>query len=188
MQRTPQQIHLELLVLFAQGGDDEALAEVIRLCADAWRGRARAILGSTTDAEDAVQDTCITIARSIRKLDDPAAFIAWSNRILSRRCADIVRKLVRRRTVEHGAPAHPPEPTPRETAETEDDSSNLRRAINDLPPEQRMVVLMHYLEDKPLKQISKVTRVPIGTLKSRLFAARKTLAAALDQQTDRSKP
>jgi RNA polymerase sigma-70 factor (ECF subfamily) len=63
------------------------------------------------------------------------------------------------------------------------------RALSDLPPEQRMIIVMHYLEDKPLKQISRITRVPVGTLKSRLFTARNSLAAALKPgEQQRSKP
>ena len=189
MQRDTRQIHMELLVLYAQGGDAAALDELVKARIGLWRARARAILGSATEADDAVQDTCMTIARSISKLDDPAAFTAWSNRILSRRCADIVRKIVRRRKTDAQAPRPSPAPTPAAASETSDETSNLMRAMDDLPPEQRMIVVMHYLEDKPLKLISRITRVPIGTLKSRLFTARKTLAAVLEPTGPaRSKP
>ena len=182
MQRTPQQIYTEFLVLYAQAGDRAALAQLLRDSIPLWQARARSILGSKTDAEDAVQDTCITVANSIGSLDDPAAYVSWANRILSRRCADIVRKIVRRRRAENNAPGardDPPPDLPDAGAEASDEASNLRGAIDDLPPEQRLVVVMHYLEDKPLKQIARITQVPIGTLKSRLFAARQTLARAL---------
>ncbi len=189
MKRGPKQIHQELLVLFAQGGDEAALAELLRLNLPAWQARARFIMGSQADADDAVQDACMTIARSVRKLTDPAAFGAWANQILSRRCADIVRKAIRVRRTHSNAVPKPAPDSPAETTQQCDESSNLRRAIGDLPPEQRMIVVMHYLEQRSLKQIARITRVPVGTLKSRLFTARKTLAAALEPTGPaRSKP
>jgi RNA polymerase sigma-70 factor (sigma-E family) len=56
---------------------------------------------------------------------------------------------------------------------------DLHRAIRALAGEHRAVVVLHYLADLPIDEVASLLDIPIGTVKSRLFRARATLAAAL---------
>ena len=56
----------------------------------------------------------------------------------------------------------------------------VRKAIHELEEKYRIVVLLYYMEELSLKQISKILHVPIGTVKSRLFTARKILKSELE--------
>ena len=60
-----------------------------------------------------------------------------------------------------------------------DDARRLGRALRRLPIEQRSLLAMHHLEGRPLPEIADVFAIPLGTVKSRLFAARRALTRAL---------
>ena len=56
----------------------------------------------------------------------------------------------------------------------------VRKAIQKLEEKYRIVVLLYYMEELPLTQISQILHVPVGTIKNRLFTARKLLKSELE--------
>ena len=60
----------------------------------------------------------------------------------------------------------------------------VQRAVDALPEKYRVVVLLYYMEELPLAQIASVLRVPEGTVKSRLYQARKLLRQQLEVLLD----
>lgn len=169
----------ELLVLHCQAGDERALAALY----EHWGPRLARHAARLTGRQDAVADVCqdawLAIARGIGRLDDPARFPAWAYRIVSRRCADWVRQRVRARSSttaldgEHAAPA--------EDLPDADEISRLRHAMRRLPPDQQAVLALHYGEGLGVRDIAVALAVPIGTVKSRLHHARRTLSDALER-------
>jgi RNA polymerase sigma factor (sigma-70 family) len=169
MVRGISKIYDEALVLYAMEGRRDALERlVIR-----WRPRhyahARRLLGRGDQAADAVQDAWVNIIRSLRRLNDPTRFPAWSYAIVTRRCQDILRRTYRAK--ETALDEHLVDDAPTGTSGVQD----LRIALNSLPPDQRAAVALFYNDGLTVAEIAEALTIPVGTVKTRLFHARRTL-------------
>lgn len=170
-----QQLFDELLVTLVQAGDRKA---VERLAAR-WHPRllrtARRQIGHAELAAGAVQETWVSILRGIGGLRDPARFAPWAFGILRRRCADAIRRAAKH----HNAPLDEQTPSPEAGA---DGALAIRQAFGALPVDQRLAAQLFFVEGLSLAEIAEVQGVPVGTVKSRLFHARRRLKAALCEQ------
>jgi RNA polymerase sigma factor (sigma-70 family) len=160
----------------ARCGDTRALA----LLAARWQRRLLAhavrLLGDGEAARDAVQAGWIDIVRGVPRLDDAHAFPAWVYRIVTRRCAGRIRSNQRQRALAAALAAQP-------VVETEapvDDHAGLHAAIRALPPEQRAAIGLYHFENLLLAEVAVALAVPVGTVKTRLFHARRKLLAILE--------
>lgn len=173
MRRGPEHALDEYLVLLAQAGSREAFARL----AARWTPRLLAFaarsLGTTEAAKDVVQDTWEAAVRGLSRLDDPASFRAWIYAIAARKSADALRGKYRIARIAESAEAMPPEPVANESANNE--RLDVAAALKRLPSEQRVAASLFFGEDMSVAEIAAVTGVPAGTVKSRLFAARKAL-------------
>ncbi|MCA9293709.1 MAG: RNA polymerase sigma factor [Phycisphaerales bacterium] len=183
MRRNAAQVALELLVLRCQDGEKSAWRQL----ATEWHPRllahARRLTGRADAADDAVQEAWIAITRGLRKLDDPAAFRAWAYRIVSHKCADCIRKWKRERTLERRVACANPRGLASDShaeADHEGEDAQLRNAIRSLPAELHAVVALCYGEGMGIAEIAHALSIPPGTVKSRLFTARKKLAEAIE--------
>lgn len=181
MQKQLDRKYTEYLVLRAQTGDRQAfnlLAEHYqkRLLAFAMR-----MTGEGEMARDAVQDAWTDIVRGLGRLKDSRLFNAWAYKIVSRRCADQIRKIQRRRKTKS---AYDVEPrvgaTLGDGAERSADHNTILAAISTLPEAQRLAMLLYYSEDLSVSEISHTTGVPAGTVKTRLLHARKKIRAQIE--------
>lgn len=170
-----QRLYDEFLVLSALSGEPRAAEQLARR----WRPRllrtARRVLGDADRAEDVVQDTWVAVVRGLTSLRDAARFPSWVFGILNRRCADAHRKRYRDRerldTLTEHAGA---------TAAVGESRSALDSAFTALPEAQRLTAILFYGEGLTLAEIARVTDVPVGTAKSRLFHARRHLREQLE--------
>lgn len=181
MNRSPEQIYDELLVLRCQDGESDAWFEL----AERWQGRllrhAWRLAASREVASDAVQEAWLAIVRNIRKLDDPALFPAWAFRIVTHKCTDQVRRAVRRSKLDEELSRQPPAAPADNGAFAEDDGvTAVHRAMLELPADRRALLGLHYLEGIRVNEIASILGIPEGTVKSRLFTARKALKKALN--------
>jgi len=166
------------LAAAARTGDRRAFGLLVRR----WNGRLLAhagrLLGDAEAATDAVQDGWAEIVRGLPRLADPEAFAAWAYRIVSRRCARLIRRAQRRRRLEQAVAA---EPAPEfGAAAATPDIERMRRAIAALPPEQRAAIALFHLEEMSVAETAVALDVPAGTVKTRLMHARRKLRAALE--------
>lgn len=186
MTRTRQQILDELLVLRCQSGEAGALSELLHRWHDRLLCGARRLLGESADAADALQEALITIARSIRQLDDPALFGPWARRILAHKCADAIRRKQRQRRL-HANVSSQVEASSRPSmggsaagsVQPDDDLAAVRLAIDLLPIDRRALLVMRYSRDMTTQQIAAALQLPEGTVKSRLHSARNELKTIL---------
>ncbi|MGF1462775.1 MAG: RNA polymerase sigma factor [Maricaulaceae bacterium] len=159
-----------LLLTLARSGDARAAETLARR----WRPRlmrtARAMLRNADAAEDAVQEAWAGICRGWLGLIDPERFPAWAFGVLRRKCVDQLR---RRR---HQALNTAPEPAI--DAQSEDRVA-LQQALGGLNPDHRLVVILFFGEGLTLAEIARAIGCPEGTVKSRLFHARRQLQTAL---------
>ncbi len=149
------------------------------------------ITGRSEDALDVVQDAFIKAFERLAGFQQESGFKTWLLRIVSNRALDVLRaRRVRlaasidppdedadsgRRALEPQAVGAAPE-TGLEQAEL---SSRLRTALAALPPDQRAVMAMFALDELTYGQIAEALGIPIGTVMSRLFHARRKLAQTL---------
>lgn len=178
MQRGLNQALDEYLVLSAQAGDRDALSRLAARWTPKLLAFAARTLGNAEAAKDVVQETWEGALRTLRSLDDPARFPAWIYSIAARRCTDALRSKYRGKRLAD-AVAHETEARDVEIdADAETGARiDLAQALARLPSEQRIAVSLFFGDDMSVAEIAAVTGVPLGTVKSRLFAARQTLRA-----------
>jgi RNA polymerase sigma-70 factor, ECF subfamily len=166
------------LVEQAQRGDRDAYERLARAAAPRLSLVARRLLHDRDAADDAVQQTLVTMWRDLPSLRDPERFDAWTYRILVRACGAESRRERRRGIAMVDLT---------ETMATLNDGSStislrdeLDRAFERLNRDQRNVIVLHHLVGLPLGEIADVLGIPYGTVGSRLHHAMQALRAAID--------
>lgn len=171
---------IQHLIERARGGDTRAFEDLARREERALYRHALRIVGTTTDAEDVVQDALFSAWRSIASFQG-LSFRAWLFRIATNRALDHLRSRKRRPVL----PLEPPEDdevTWAEPAAPGPDLSQLagdrealalvEAALGTLPAEQRTALLLRDVEGFPYEEIAVITSVEIGTVKSRIHRGR----------------
>jgi RNA polymerase sigma-70 factor (ECF subfamily) len=169
----------DYLVLLAQGGSHEAFARLAARWTPKLLAFAARSLGGTEAAKDVVQDTWEAVVRRLSRLDDPARFRAWLYAIAARKCADALRGKYRTARIAQSAEAMTPEAA---NAESESNARlDVADALKRLPTEQRITASLFFGEEMSVAEIAAITGTLEGTVKSRLFAARKALREVLGE-------
>lgn len=173
------------LAALAQAGDREAFGELVRRYAGQARRVARAVLRHDEDADDAAQDGFLAALRHLGRYDPARPFGPWLIRIVANQAAD--RR--RRRRVRAAEPLGPrlsnEAPGPDEAAHRAELRTALREALAMLPERQRLAVVLFDVEGYPHAEIAGMLDVPVGTVRSDVFHARRTLREVLAAWKDR---
>jgi RNA polymerase sigma-70 factor (ECF subfamily) len=144
------------------------------------------VLRHREDAEDVAQEAFAKAFRNFRQLRDRDRFRAWLVRMTWRLAIDRWRGERRRAAREQVADVTPAISTA-DDPEARDRARHLWRAIDALPDKLRVVVILSAIEGHDVREVARLLDVPEGTVKSRLFLARKGLAEKLQcLVTDRS--
>lgn len=165
------------LVARAAHGDHEAFAVLIAPRVDRALRTARAILGNEPEAHDAAQDALVAAWVNLPRLRDPSRFDAWLNRLLVNGCREALRRRRRSREVQVDVDA-PSADFARGSLET----ASVRAAFSRLSVDERSILLLHHLHGLPLNDLARHLDVPVGTAKSRLWHARRSLERALEAE------
>ena len=149
----------------AKRGDRDALGGLVREhYSQVFRFCARR-LGDDL-AQDAAQETFVTMQRSIKRYEGRSTFPTWLLGIAHNHCRNMARKR-KMDPVPLATWLEAPDPT----AQNPIDREALRRALAQLSEEHREVVLLHEVEGLRYAEIAEITGVPEGTVKSRLHHA-----------------
>jgi RNA polymerase sigma-70 factor (ECF subfamily) len=141
---------------------------------------ARGVLRNDADAEDVAQEALLRTYRRFERLRDPNSFRAWLVRITFRVALDRVRSAKRREMREtfwHAQPARPQ--STEDVAAASEFQAHLDHALEELPEKLRLVLLLAAMEGHTLEEVAAMLGLPVGTVKSRLFFARKQIAEKL---------
>ena len=162
-------------------GDLRAYERLYQLQGARMRNLARNLLGSQTDAEDAVQDTFLKIQRGIRTFRGQSAFVTWAFRILVNTCHDVRRSRVRRKeqSQEEGGESAP-RPEPRAPGAHPSLRMALERALAKLTQHQRDVFLLYEVEGFRHTEIASLLEISETASKNTLFQAKKNLRGMLE--------
>lgn len=162
---------------YAQGGDAAALERALRACADRAYTQARRHLGNAADADDAVQEAFLQLARTARRFDGSVPFAAWVGRLVQVACLRIRRSDRQRKRREHIAMA-----MPRPTPEPDDLHEQVRALVARLPEADRAVIDLHYFAGLPQAEVAAALGSSENTVAQRLSRARNRLSTLLGRR------
>jgi RNA polymerase sigma-70 factor, ECF subfamily len=181
----------DALVRRARSGDAAAFGVLVDTRIDRCYRLAFSILSNDADAADATQDALVSAWRQLPRLRDSAAFDGWLNRIVANAALMARRHRVRLREVsvrpaDPGAESPKPEPRQDVHARTQMDqmvdNDAIGRAFDRLRPQDRMILVLHHVEERPVAEIARSLGIPVGTAKWRLHAARNALEKAMEAE------
>ncbi len=172
-----------LLVERFLDGSLQAFNELMAAHEDRVFGICLRIMRDREAALDATQETFLTVYRKAGKFTGESAFSTWLFRVATNTCYDQLRKIKRR--------SADPLPDATDPADPQSDMAflavelrpDLQRALATLTPDFHKAIVLADMEGLPLQQVAEVLGVPVGTIKSRVFRARRQLAEALRNQT-----
>jgi RNA polymerase sigma-70 factor, ECF subfamily len=165
-------------------GNLHAYERLYKLHGTRMKNLARNILGSSSDAEDAVQETFLKVQRSIASFRGQSSFVTWMFRILVNTCYDARRSRLRRKEVaaedeeQHEDAA--PRPEPRAAVAHPSLRLALERALAKLTRHQRDVFLLYEVEGFRHAEISEMLEITETASKNTLFQAKKNLRQMLE--------
>ncbi len=179
----------EPLVRAAQRGNMAAFEELVARHRDKVYARAYSMMRNEDDAIDLSQEAWIKAWQRLKQFQRESSFSTWMTRIVINLCLDQLRRQKRLRAesieameeesggVERQMPVVTVNPTERlERAELR---ARIDRALNQLSEAHRTVLVLHEFEQMEYKLIAKTMGCSIGTVMSRLFYARRKMAALL---------
>ena len=137
------------------------------------------MLRNSADAEDVAQEALLRAYRRFERLRDRGRFRAWLVRIAFRLAIDRMRSSKRREVRETLWSQPVPRASTEDLAATSEFHVHLDRAMDELPDKQRLVLLLTAMQGHSLEEVAEMLGLPVGTVKSRLFFARKQLAEKL---------
>ncbi|MDH3298179.1 MAG: sigma-70 family RNA polymerase sigma factor [Gemmatimonadota bacterium] len=177
------------LMRLAATGDSAAFGELVRRNMHRGYRAALGLVGSHDDAMDLSQDAFARALNHAARMDPDRPFYPWFYQILRRLCFNFLRDRANRKRlldeaggwigtdpIVGGSPEHPDVRLSREDARR-----IVVRAVARLPEVQREVLVLREFEGLKYAEIADLLEIPAGTVMSRLYAARRGLAEALEE-------
>ncbi|NRR04755.1 sigma-70 family RNA polymerase sigma factor [Brevibacillus sp. RS1.1] len=158
-------------VLLAKRGDREAFIAVVKQVESSLYHTAKSILKKEEDIADALQETILKAFKSLHSLREPQFFKTWIFRILINECNKIVANRSRNVLMD--------EFPIQLSLSPKDELIDLRDAVERLDEQQRLVIVLHYFEDMPLRQVAEILEISETAAKMRLSRARNNLMEKL---------
>lgn len=169
-------------------GDVSAFNELMDAHEDMVFGVCLRMMRDREAALDAVQDTFLTVFRKADRFQAKAAFSTWLYRVAVNTCYDHLRRAKRKQAQQLPEGHDPVDPTSGDALESIEVRPDIDAALETLSDEFRAAVILVDMQGMSLEQASDTLEVPIGTVKSRLFRARKLLAKQLGNLIEGSEP
>ncbi|MCX8130142.1 MAG: sigma-70 family RNA polymerase sigma factor [Clostridia bacterium] len=185
----------KILLEKAKNGDLKAFELLIEGYQKKVYNIALRMIGNHDDANELAQEVFIRILKSIKNFKEESTFSTWVYRITTNICLDELRKRKNRKTVsideemklEDGEVARQIEdikPLPDIIAERNELKKIVTEAIQLLSEEHKLVIVMRDIQGFSYEEIAKVTKIPEGTVKSRINRARLALKEILKSKRE----
>lgn len=180
--RSTDRIYSELLVCRCQEGEREAFDELVQI----WQMRlfyyVRRLIRDEDQAWQILQEIWIKVFSSLKRLKDTSRFPGWLYRIARHQAIDNIREEYRQslRQVqlqqEYTSVDH--------ERLTFDDADQVHFGLDQISVHFREVLTLYFLQDLSLGEISTLLNIPVGTVKSRLYFAKKALKAVIEKEAN----
>ena len=171
---------MEELIKKAQKGDKNAFTYIILQIRNDLYKIAKTRISSDDDIEDLIQDTMIETYKHIKKLREPEKFKMWVIKILVNKCNKLYKKKYRKDisiddyNMENYIVLN--------SQKDIEDDLNFYYLIKKLKYEERIVLILHYMEQYSVKDISKILKINENTVKTHLFRARERIKKDLNEK------
>lgn len=185
------------LARLSRNGDRGAFEELVDLYKDKIYQLGYRMLGQRNEAEDIVQETFLRVYTNLDRYDETQKFSTWIYRIATNLCIDKLRKRKPNYSLDaeipdgDGADWYSMLPSSQETPEEDvvlsETQEHIRKAIGMLPAKYKSVVVLRYLHDMSLQEISEVLKLPVTTVKTRVHRGREFLRKKLEPEFGGSK-
>jgi RNA polymerase sigma-70 factor (ECF subfamily) len=187
-----QMIEMRLAKL-AKSGDRAAFTDLVELYKDKIYHLAFRMLGNSQEAEDMTQETFLRVFRNLDRYDETLKFSTWIYRIATNLTIDRLRKRKMTYSLDADVTVEgegldwysilaSSEPGPEGQIVLSDMQRRIREAIDTLPKKYKSVIILKYLHDMSLQEISDVLDMPVTTVKTRVHRGREFLRRKLDQE------
>jgi RNA polymerase sigma-70 factor (ECF subfamily) len=177
----------------AASGDQRAFAQLVTLYQRRVFSVAVRMLGDTQEAEDVAQEVFVALHGALKGFRVESRLSTWIYRITRNHCLNRIKYLNRRGRRAMAAAGQDrdgedtlqqvrsPGPSPARQLESSQDARALEAALQQLPHEQRLLVVLREVEQLSYEEMVQITGLPEGTIKSRLHRARAALLGALPE-------
>lgn len=169
------------LAVKIQNGDKSAFDELYKLTSERAYFVALEFTKNNQDAEDILQESYIKALSKINELDKPESFSSWLNQIVANKSKDFLKKKkpmlfeAEENEVFEVLPDEDTSFSPEENLDQTEFQKTVMEVLDELSEEKRACVLMMYFEELSVGEIAETLEIPEGTVKTRLFSARKDL-------------
>ena len=176
----------EYLLELALQGDGACFGELSRRWQYKIYGFICRYVGNSEEAEDLTQDTFTKAFQNLDRLSNPSRFSSWLYKIALNECRMRFRRQRNVIAVPLDDQVHEEPDTgatsPEETLLARETSQLLQEAFEQLPEEQKAVILMKEFQGLKFHEISEVLEVPLSTVKSRMYLGLKTLRRLMEEK------
>lgn len=164
----------------AQGGDTEAMNQLLQRHYDRLYAVCRRVAGNDADAADGCQEALLAIVRGLPRFDGRSTFRTWSYRVATNACLDELRRRKRRPVAVDEIPeATSDDP---ELDERLADRMSIDGALGQLAEEFRVPIVLRDVAGMDYAEIAATLDIPPGTVRSRIARGRRHLAGILGNQ------
>jgi len=170
-------------------GDQNAFAEIVELFQDKLFRVCFRMLGNRHEAEDIAQEAFVRAYINIHTFDTKRKFSTWIYRIATNLCIDRIRKkkpdyfldaeVAGTEGLNMYSQIASTEELPEEEVLKMEMQDRVQYEISRLPDKYRAVIVLKYMEDLPLQEISDILEMPLGTVKTRIHRGREALRKQL---------
>ncbi|MBI5671119.1 MAG: RNA polymerase sigma factor [Chloroflexi bacterium] len=182
------------LLIQAQAGDCDAFAELQTRLESPVRRFVWRLIGSSDAEDDIVQDSFIALYKNLRHIYPAEKLRPYLFRIVRNRCYDELRRQGRFRQVslddDEPSESWAAQNTPLDGSSQPEEVTHwlmlyldVQKAIDRLPEMQRQTLILYAEEELSYQEIAQVMNTNIGTVKSRLYYAKRTLRQLLSAET-----
>ena len=171
------------------GGDANAFETLVLEYEKNVYNRALRMTGNSEDAADMTQEAFIKAYNSLQSFRGDSKFSVWLYRIVSNVCLDFLRSKNRRPTVSLSVEDDDGEDAQLDVADESQSPEllldrkltrdSVRRGLDSLPPDYRQILLLREIQGLSYDEIAQALSLEVGTVKSRIFRARKRLCTFL---------
>jgi|HubBroStandDraft_2_1064218.scaffolds.fasta_scaffold332037_2 RNA polymerase sigma-70 factor (ECF subfamily) len=174
----------DALVARLRQGDLQALADAYDAHHVHVRAFARRLVGDDGAAEDLVQETFLALPRAVIRFRGGASLRTLLVSVAINHARHHLRAAVRRRAAMRRLACEPQiaSPTPDRDAERAQLAATLVRALDTLPIEQRVAIVLCEVEERTSSEVALITNVPEGTVRTRVLHAKRRLIEALAKE------
>jgi RNA polymerase sigma-70 factor (ECF subfamily) len=172
-----------------KSGDREAFGAIVQKYMKPAYYVALGYVGTPDDALDISQDAFVNAFRHIKRFDSSKKFFPWFYSILKNLCMNHLTRVRRRRedSIDAMAEEEGEVRIPLETASPEQDAARremgrkIGTALLQLRPKEREIIILQHFQDYSYQEIADLLGIPIGTVMSRLYSARRALRKELER-------